>query len=177
MFRPVAAVLLVLASLSSAYARTPGKQVYVDPVVAIPLNRGLLDNASALACFAQLLALGGYGQRSEERAAFLILRDDDSHDYNCMLWPARHAFRREEWSGRIPAGTVAILHTHPESNPDPSPHDAKEAQRLGVPIFAITPGDIELVEPRDGRIVILTHGHGWWKRAEAAGARTSRCRE
>jgi hypothetical protein len=177
MFRPVAAVLLVLASVSGADARTPSKQSYVDPVVAIPLNRSLLDNPSAFACFAQLLALGGYGQRSDERAAFLIFRDDGSHSYDCMLWPAQHAFRREQWSGRIPPGTVAILHTHPEGNPDPSPHDAMEAQRLSVPIFAITPGDIELVEPRDGRIVILAHGHGWWKRELTAGAQTSRSRE
>jgi hypothetical protein len=163
MLRAIAVGLVIVASVSGVHAGPADREPYSDPVVAMPITPALLDNESARACFAQVLALGGYGQRSEERAAFLVLRDPGSLSFSCVLWPARHTFRREQWSGRIPDGAVAILHTHPVVTPDLSSHDVTEAQRLGIPILAITARSIEMVDPRGGRNVILRQ-RGWWKR-------------
>jgi hypothetical protein len=165
MLRAIAVGLVILASVSDVHASPADREPYSDPVVAMPITPALLDNESALACFSQLLALGGYGQRPDERAAFLVLREPDSLTFSCALWPARHTFRQEQWSGTIPQGAVAILHTHPEVSPDPSSHDVSEAHRIGIPILAITPGAIEMVEPRDGRIIVLLRERGWWRRS------------
>ena len=93
-------------------------------------------DGSARACFDRLHALSGFGRLAQERAAFLVYRDDGTFD--CVVWPASHRHHAEEWRGAIPDGTAAIAHTHPNDRPDPSHNDMAVAQRLGIPVFVVT---------------------------------------
>ncbi|MCU1246891.1 MAG: Prokaryotic s of the domain [Acidobacteria bacterium] len=144
MFRNVAAIVLLIAACASA-----------SPAAAPPSESDDLRS-----CFAQLLALGGYGRRPDERAAFVVARGDGRFD--CVLWPATNGFRSASWQGSRPKGTVAIAHTHPRTLPDPSLHDAEEARRLGLPIYVLTPQQVALVAA-EGQTSVLASGEGWWQ--------------
>lgn len=97
-------------------------------------------DAGASQCFADLLKAGGYGMRDQERAAFLIVRDDGST--GCMMWPKSNGYQSEHWDGPIPARAYAIAHTHPRAKPLPSVHDVDEARRLSIPIYVVTPSGV-----------------------------------
>jgi hypothetical protein len=139
----VATLLLIAACASAAPAPPP-------PV----------ENDQVRACFARLLALSGYGRRPDERAAFVVVRDDGRFD--CVLWPATNGFRSASWQGSRPEGVIAIAHTHPRTLPDPSTRDAEEARRLALPIYVLTPQQAVLVAT-DGRAIVLARGEGWWQ--------------
>jgi hypothetical protein len=83
-----------------------------------------------------LLADAGYGSRREERAAFVIRKDDGSLAF--VRWPFESASHRASFSGAAPRGLVAVVHTHPPNSPLPSPGDAGVARRLGVPVYVLT---------------------------------------
>ena len=61
---------------------------------------------------------------------------DDGH-FDCALWPATFTWRSATYSGRIPTGTVAVMHTHPTGQPQPSDHDFQEAKRIAVPVIVV----------------------------------------
>lgn len=134
-------LMIGLAGCASVPAR------YDAPGVAYPME-AMLKSREVADEFAHLVQLAGYGKRSDERAAFLVL--DNGH-IRLETWPASNAYHAAAWSGRIPEGTVAIAHTHPQAFPDASVHDRSEAQRLGIPIFVLTPQSVVLIDPRDGR--------------------------
>lgn len=58
-------------------------------------------------------------------------------------------------NGPMPAHCIAIAHTHPVSDVEPSKHDRAEAQRLGLPIVVVTPFAITAAWP-DGTISRLS---------------------
>jgi hypothetical protein len=113
---------------------------------------GILRDPAVLACFAQLVREGEYGFRNFERAAFLISQAD--HSLQCIHWPSTHELKQARWSGPMPAGVVAVAHTHPLSSPNASPDDVHEARRIGMPIFILTPNLIKVVHA-DGRVETL----------------------
>lgn len=84
----------------------------------------------------ELLALGGYGSFQTERAAFVI-RDGDG-GLSFRMWPYVAAQRRATFHGVIPRDAIAIVHTHPNRHPFPSPDDAWLASRLGMPVYVVT---------------------------------------
>ena len=114
-----------------------------------------LDLASpqALHWYDALLAEGGYGRFDRERAAFLIREDDGT--LTLEPWP-NGGFRHATFRGTIPARTIAILHTHPASAPQPSARDHAEARRLGVPVVVITPASV--IAASAGRTRVLVSG-------------------
>ena len=124
-------VLLLSALVTSAAIAAP----VMIPTIAYPFSEKTLQRDDLRQCASRLAALSGYGFRDEERAAFLILRADDS--FECAIWPASFAFRRASWGGRIPDRTIAVIHTHPRGTPDPSPHDYREARRLDIPVIVV----------------------------------------
>ena len=87
-------------------------------------------------CFERVLKAGGYGHLPLEAAAFLVVNGDG---YECRMWPREVHYRSHVWSGRVPDNTVAIIHSHPADQPDPSAHDAGVARALGIPLFVVTP--------------------------------------
>jgi Prokaryotic homologs of the JAB domain len=121
------------------------------PIVAYPLNEMTLNRPDVIAAFDLLLRKAAYGHLGEERAGFLVLDDDR---FQMIVWPPSHRFHAEEWRGKVPNGTVAVVHTHPAGQPLPSAHDLMEAQRVGVPMIVVTPMSVALAT-ENGRIRLL----------------------
>ena len=119
---------------------------------------GVLRDSTVIACFAHLVSGALYGFGTFEKAAFLVLQAD--HPVRCIDWPSTHEFKQARWSGPMPAGVVAVAHTHPLSSPDASPDDIKLARRIGMPIFVLTP-DIVSVIHADGRVETLVYHKPW----------------
>jgi len=74
---------------------------------------------------------------STEQAAFLVREPNGG--LSLVRWPESgqhldHAF----WEGSFPTGTVAILHTHPTWQPQPSNTDRATSRTCGVPIYVLT---------------------------------------
>src|SRR5205823_4629755 len=111
------------------------------PIVAYPLTEATLNRADVIAAFDDLLRKAAYGHLGEERAGFLVL---DGDRFLLVPWPPSHKFHADEWKGKIPYGTVAVVHTHPPGQPLPSTHDRTEAERVGIPILVITPTSVVL---------------------------------
>jgi hypothetical protein len=114
-----------------------------------------LASPQALHWYESLLAEGGYGRLDYERAAFLIRERDGS--LTLEPWPGR-GFRHATFRGAVPARTIAILHTHPAGQPQPSARDRAEAKRLGIPVVVITPGSVIAAEPTSARTRVLVSG-------------------
>lgn len=133
------------------------------------LCSGFFQEPTVRSLFADLLREGGYGRWNTERAAFLIR--EDTGQYRCILWPAERGFYRESFHGAMPEGTVAIIHTHPGHLPDASTNDQRTAMRTGVPIFTLTPLNINLTTTKGENVAIVANR--WW--APVSGASSSRC--
>lgn len=98
-----------------------------------------------------LLVQGGHGRFDRERAAFLIRESNGT--LSLAPWP-HGGFRHASFRGRIPARTIAVLHTHPRRERHPSARDREEARRLQMPVVVITPEAVFAAMP-DGREVTL----------------------
>ena len=123
-------------------------------VLAATLACGDLCTAEAASHYADLLARGGYGRLPVEYGGFLVRGSDDALTF--IPWP-RGGFQRAGFQGVIPAGALAIVHTHPRELPDPSAHDAKEARRLGLPVVVVTPRAVTVAWP-DGERGVIQRG-------------------
>jgi len=142
--------LILLAACASA--PVPGR--FESPIVAYPLNESTLDRDDVASAFDALLRKSAYGQPGEERAGFLVI---DGGRFHLEMWPPSHQFHAEEWHGRVPNGTVAVIHTHPPAQPMPSPHDCAEARRISIPILVVTPASVALAT-EDGQMRRLKLG-------------------
>jgi hypothetical protein len=112
----------------------------------------------------ELAQLGGYGVFPHERAAFVV-RDHDGA-IACVLWPPTNQFQRASVRTVIPAGTIAIAHTHPMSSPAASEHDREEARRLMLPIVVVGRSSLQWVDI-DGKITASRSGVVWMKQSRA----------
>src|SRR5256885_12641049 len=81
-------------------------------IAPVPFDRAVLQQAW------DLLARGGYGYRDDEQAAFIV-RDGDEHRF--VAWPAQRMYHSATFNGAWPENVVAIIHTHPNNAPSPSP--------------------------------------------------------
>ncbi len=109
------------------------------PLLAEVAACGQLCSAEARRSYARLNAVAVMTRHDAERAAFLIRRDDGHLDVHG--WPPGGP-AEASYTGRIPPHCIAIIHTHPPGTPKPSARDIAEAQRLGIPILAITPDSV-----------------------------------
>ena len=112
----------------------------------------MIESGEVKDSFTNLIRMAGYGKRADERAGFLVL--EHGH-IRLEAWPATNGYHAAEWAGAIPAGTVALAHTHPQQFPEASVQDRNEAQRLGIPIFVLTPQSVVMIDPRDGRALSI----------------------
>lgn len=126
-------------------------------MLALLLFAATLDLVSpqALTWCAELLAESGYGQREYEKAAFLIRERDGT--LTLEPWP-NGGYRHATFRGAIPPRTIAILHTHPAGEPQPSVRDRAEAKRLGIPVVVIAPSGVIAAEPSGERTRVLVSG-------------------
>ena len=108
----------------------------------------------------------GFGHESFEKAAWIVRASDGRS--TLIPWPTQRSFRRATWSGPIPPGTVACVHTHPDGQGvQPSQADLKVAARLGVPVVVVTRWGIWAAE-EDGKTESWASGD--WFREAAAGS-------
>ncbi|HUP64748.1 MAG TPA: Mov34/MPN/PAD-1 family protein [Thermoanaerobaculia bacterium] len=112
------------------------------------------DRTTAL--LADLYAKGGYGRVAIERAAFLVAGEGGT--VRCVLWPFAPEFQQASFRGTIPAGTLAIAHTHPNHLPFPSAGDRALAREIGVPVLVLTRKGIMAALPAGGAPVRLASG-------------------
>src|SRR6476661_664910 len=109
--------VVLLAMLTSACASVSRSQVDL-PTVAYPWSRTVLAREDVATCADRILSLGWYGMVDWERAAFL--RIGERGTFTCEVWPSKLQFRTAHWTGPIPEGTVAVIHSHPRTLPNPS---------------------------------------------------------
>jgi len=121
---------------------------------------GELCHNDAVEQYAHLNALAAMRRYESERAAFLVRRLDGR--LTIVAWPpGDHA--DASYTGRIPPGCVAVIHTHPAASPQPSKQDMAEAQRIGVPIVVITPQSVTVATPEGATVQLLS---GDWARSQ-----------
>lgn len=123
------------------------------------LAASLLSSDDALHAYGLLLALSRFGTIEEEEAGFLL--EDDDGRLRLLRWQSRDVFKAS-YSGRIPKGTIAVVHTHPFWSAEPSEHDRREARRIGLPIIVVTRNAVIAAQP-DGTITRLT-GASWTRK-------------
>jgi proteasome lid subunit RPN8/RPN11 len=124
-------------------------------VIIGALLLGDLTDPQAAFWYASLLEESGYGRLPRECAGFLIREADGS--LTLAPWP--HGGQRHvTFRGRVPARTIAILHTHPRGEERPSGRDRDEARRLGLPVVTITSEAVIAAMPGGGE-VRLRYGH------------------
>lgn len=120
--------------------------------MALLLLCTMLCTPQASVWFEDLLAAGGYGRLPHERAAFLIRERGDA--LSLAPWP-HGGHRHATFRGVVPDRAVAVLHTHPYGEPQPSTRDREEARRLGMPVVVVTPGAVIAAMP-DGSVRVIT---------------------
>jgi len=145
--------LFALILLAGCVSQTIPER-FDSPIVAYPLNETTLDRQDVADAFNALLRKASFGQLGEERAGFLVL---ENGRFKLAMWPPTHQFHAEEWHGRVPVGTVAVVHTHPSAQPDPSTQDRDEARRVGIPMLVITTRSVALATD-DGHMRRLRMG-------------------
>ena len=111
-----------------------------------------LTSAQAKSWYSLMLAEGGYGRLPREQAAFLIRERDGS--LTLQPW-ADGAHRRASFRGAIPPRALAVVHTHPADEEQPSRVDRSEATRLGMPVLVITPSGVIAAMPGGRDVVVM----------------------
>lgn len=148
--------VVLLGFLTLGCATGAMKSSRVDlPTVAYPFSKVVLERDDVATCAGRVLALGRYGGVDWERAAFLRLGERGL--FTCEVWPAKLQFRAAKWEGRMPEGTVAIVHTHPRTFPEPSRNDVIASNRLGIPVIVVTPDVVTMVRPREGLFIRISY--------------------
>jgi len=85
---------------------------------------------------AELLRDARYGMANKEEAAFLIRNARGATFF--LRWRSDGELNQATWTGPIPVGTVAIVHTHPNWLPLPSNRDIRVAHDAAIPVYVIT---------------------------------------
>ena len=104
----------------------------------------------------QLLAETRFGFSHVEAAAFIVR---DHSGYRSVEWPSDGGTDSAKWFGQVPAGVVAIIHTHPNWMSTPSNIDARTARSARVPVYVITRTRITKTDGNGMEIVM----RGEWK--------------
>jgi proteasome lid subunit RPN8/RPN11 len=102
---------------------------------------------------ADLLRHARFGMSNTEEAAFLIRNSAGATFF--LHWRSDGELNQATWTGPIPAGTVAILHTHPNYLPIPSNRDIRVARVTAIPVYVITRNRIERTDG-DKAVVVAT---------------------
>ncbi len=88
----------------------------------------------------QMFGDAGFGLRHTEEAAFIVGNADGR--LALIRWPEAGEPDTSRWTGPLPEGVVAIVHTHPNWNPLPSKIDIRTAQRSRLPVYVVTRTEI-----------------------------------
>lgn len=132
------------------------------PAEIVPSGRRVLElSPETERIFADVLVHSMTGMRDRELAAFVVEEERDG-TLGCILWPGHAGVRSESFSGVVPAGTVAIVHSHPDgTSARPSRGDVAVARRLVLPFIVVTRTEIWIAGARGGAPVNLARGRLW----------------
>lgn len=147
--------LLLAASIISMLEMVPvleagPRRVDYDRVLAHP---ALMEE------FARMVNVTESHPRDIELAAFLVL--DASDQLRIVPWGGPEKERTNTWTGPVPRGTIATVHTHPNGWRRPSHEDHQEAVRTGLPFLVLTRWDIWVAEPDSSRSKVLLRNENW----------------
>lgn len=140
----------------------------LQPQSPRPIDASLFADRSVTQCFATMLASTRFGATGEETGAFLVAGEDGTPV--CHRWQGK-GMRRVEWRGTIPAGTIAIVHTHPATAPLPSQHDRDEAKKTQLPFIVVARFQVTAVDTNGGSTILA--GAGWTRRSNSPRRRAS----
>lgn len=121
-----------------------------------------LDHARLVAVARDLFNLSIDGTVESERAAFLVV--GPLGEYESVVWPRTHERRAATWRGPVPAGTIAVLHTHPMTMPEPSRNDVAHAIQTRLSFVIVSRSRVYVVEPNGSVRLIASNG---WRKREA----------
>ena len=122
-----ATVVAILGLLSNS--------TYLDRA-AVSSVRELAKDPVILAGFWAMFGRAQYGFSQMEEAAFVVAAPDGA--LSLVRWPATATLDRSFWRGAFPPNSIAIVHTHPNSFPQPSRLDARTAIETGLPVYVVT---------------------------------------
>jgi hypothetical protein len=111
-------------------------------------------DARTIALSWDLLRGAQYGRSTTEHSAFLV--SDAKGELQLVKWPGQATSLSATYRGIIPAGTVAIVHTHPNALPNPSRGDAALARKLNLPVYVLTRTSI--TRTSGGRMELIAVG-------------------
>lgn len=151
--------IATIFAMQSAAAPVPS-----TPFLIVNIDDRFLADPVILGFLADVLRSGGLGYRKSESAAFLVRESDGTH--RCVMWPFRSEVQMQRFEGTAPDGTVAIIHTHPESLPEPSAGDRRVAMAAGVPVFVVTRRAIVSARA-DGSMRTVVEGRLWSSKVRA----------
>jgi proteasome lid subunit RPN8/RPN11 len=117
----------------------------------------------------QDIALRGAHQFDQQEVAAFLVRDANGAILSVM-WPHTANRRSEHFDGAVPAGTVAIAHTHPLFAERPSSGDIAQARKIGLPIYVITRWNLYVVDAV-GTVMPLIEKRNWARSSKTAEVR------
>jgi hypothetical protein len=115
----------MVATLLSAvllFAQPMGIEITSDPLIRAGLWRMFADTR--------------FGHAMNEEAAFIVRAADGA--LSLVRWPSSDAPHRSQWKAPVPAGAIAIAHTHPNGQPRPSIADSRTAEQWSMPVYVVT---------------------------------------
>jgi hypothetical protein len=143
---------------------------FFRPSPELVLALALLEGALRAPAY-RLWAAADFGSTPRECAAWVV--PDGSEGVRWVNWPNGRRFLTAKWKGPVPAGAVAIVHTHPAMvDPKPSEQDIETARRIGLPVYTVSRSGIWKAVP-DGSIVPVESSR-WWDACRAGGCEESR---
>jgi hypothetical protein len=121
--------------------------------------RSSADDSRVFAILQQMARSGAERSNQTEIAAFLVR--DAGGAISSVPWPQSGRFRSESYRGVIPAGTVALAHTHPwQADQRPSQGDVEQAKKIGLPIYVVTRWNLYVVDAA-GNVIELFARTDW----------------
>lgn len=107
--------------------------------------------------FWHMLSETRYGFSHEEAAAFIVRSGET---LSAIEWPSDGVAGSARWTGAIPRGVVAIVHTHPNWMSSPSPIDVHTARASRLPVYVVTRSRIAKTFGTGPQLVVVD---GDWK--------------
>lgn len=125
--------------------------------------RELAHDPVVLEALWQMFERAHYGAGKLEEAAFVIVAPDGT--LSLRRWPATGSPHRSSWNGPVPADAVAIVHTHPNGWPRPSPQDHLIAAETRLAVYVITRSGI--VKTKGAETITIARARWWHARQPA----------
>jgi JAB domain-containing protein similar to deubiquitination enzymes len=147
MKRQMIVAAIVLQSMGCALRPAgPAETLHVTPVPEFATNPAVVP------VLWKMFGDAGFGHRHSEEAAFVVGNDEGR--LMLVRWPRVEEADTALWSGPLPSGIVAIVHTHPNWNPLPSNIDVRTARQSRLPVYVITRTEISRTTGGSPEIVL-----------------------